>query len=121
MKVVRNAKSIETRNNQARSEAVKAAIERLDQLATEQDLPLDVIEAIRTQHRDRLKHADERPARESAVRNHAELHDEVERLLIIAERTRINDLFREGKLKDEARRRIERELDMREAHLSNQR
>ena len=106
---------------QARSEAVKAAIERLDQLATEQDLPLDVIEAIRLQHRDRLKHADERPARESAVRNHAELHDEVERLLIIAERTRINDLFREGKLKDEARRRIERELDMREAHLSNQR
>jgi NhaP-type Na+/H+ or K+/H+ antiporter len=42
------------------------------------------------------------------------------RLLIAAERTRINDLYRSGKLKDEARRRIERELDLREAHLSNQ-
>jgi hypothetical protein len=32
----------------------------------------------------------------------------------------INDLFRSGKLKDEARREIERELDLREAHLINQ-
>jgi len=39
--------------------------------------------------------------------------------LIDAERTRINDLFRSGKLKDEARRRIERELDLREAELPN--
>jgi hypothetical protein len=41
--------------------------------------------------------------------------------LIVAERQLINDLFRDGKLKDEARRRIERELDLREAHLANQR
>ena len=32
----------------------------------------------------------------------------------------INDLFRSGKLKDEARRGIERELVLREAHLINQ-
>ena len=107
--------------NQARAAAVKAAIERFDQLAAEQNLPLDVIEAIRTQHRDRLKHMDDRPPIETKARTHSELHDAVERQLISAERTRINDLFREGKLKDEARRRIERELDMREAHLSNQR
>ena len=52
-----------------------------------------------------------------AHKRHGELHDEVERLLITAERQRINELFRDGKLNDEARRRIERELDMREAHL----
>jgi hypothetical protein len=40
-------------------------------------------------------------------------------LLIEAERTRVNELFRSGKLTDEARRRIERELDLREAHLAN--
>ena len=51
----------------------------------------------------------------------AKAHDEIERLLIDAERQRINELFRSGKLKDEARRRIERELDLREAQLSNQR
>ena len=50
-------------------------------------------------------------------KKHGELHDEVERLLIATERQRINDLFRSGKLNDEARRRIERELDFREANL----
>jgi hypothetical protein len=49
------------------------------------------------------------------------LHDEIELLLIDAERQGINELFRSGKLHDEARRRIERELDLREASLANQR
>jgi monovalent cation/hydrogen antiporter len=103
----------------ARSEAVQAASERLDQLAAKRELAPDVIEAVRAQHRDRLKHLEDRS--DDEVKNHSDLHDEVEHLLITAERTRINDLFRSGKLKDEARRRIERELDLREAHLSNQR
>jgi monovalent cation/hydrogen antiporter len=107
--------------HKARSEAVQAAIERLGQLAAERNLSPDVIEAARAQHRDRLKHTENRSDSHDAMRRHGELHDEVERLLIAAERTRINDLFRSGKLKDEARRRIERELDLREAHLSNQR
>jgi CPA1 family monovalent cation:H+ antiporter len=47
--------------------------------------------------------------------------DEIELLLLEAERQKINELFRSGKLKDEARRRIERELNVREAHLTNQR
>ena len=42
-------------------------------------------------------------------------------MLFRSERQSVNDLFRGGKLKDEARRRIERELDLREAHLANQR
>jgi NhaP-type Na+/H+ and K+/H+ antiporter len=92
----------------ARSEAVEAAIERLDQLAAERNLLPDVIEAVRAQHQDRLKHIENRIDGDDAIRKHGELHDEVERLLIAAERTRINDLFRSGKLKDEARR-IERE------------
>ena len=100
---------------------MEAAIERLDQLAAERDLSPDVIEAVRAQHRDRLKHIVNRGDGDDAVRKHGELHDEVERLLIAAERTRINELFRSGNLRDEARRRIERELDLREAHLSNQR
>jgi monovalent cation/hydrogen antiporter len=104
---------------QARSEAVQAAIEQLQQLAAERNLSTDVIEAVRTQHRDRLVHFKDRG--DGDHKRHGDLHDEVERLLIAAERTRINDLFRSGKLKDEARRRIERELDLREAHLSSQR
>ena len=45
----------------------------------------------------------------------------IELLLITAERQQINQLFRSGRLKDEGRRRIERDLDLREAHLANQR
>jgi monovalent cation/hydrogen antiporter len=105
----------------ARSEAVEAAIERLDHLAAERNLSPDVIEAARAQLRDRLKHTANQSDGDDAMARHGELHDEVERLLIAAERTRINDLFRSGELKDEARRRIERELDLRENHLSNQR
>jgi monovalent cation/hydrogen antiporter len=51
----------------------------------------------------------------------ARLHNEIERLLIAAERERANDLFCDNRLTDEARRRIERELDLRETYLDNQR
>jgi len=103
---------------QARSEAVRAAAGRLDQLATEQNLAADVVHAIRAQHEDRLKHVDEND--NDVVRGHGQFHDQIEHLLIEAERNRVNELFRSGKLTDEARRRIERELDLRAAHLANQ-
>ena len=46
--------------------------------------------------------------------------DEIELVLIAAERERINKLYRQGTLKDEARRRLERELDLREALVGHQ-
>lgn len=42
-------------------------------------------------------------------------------LLLAAERERINELYRQGTFKDEARRRLERELDLREANLAGHR
>jgi CPA1 family monovalent cation:H+ antiporter len=68
-----------------------------------------------------LKRIEGRGDGDEAIRKLGELHDELDRLLITAERTRIFDLYRSGELKDEARRRIERELDMREAHLFSSR
>jgi monovalent cation/hydrogen antiporter len=109
-----------TAERNARAEAVRAASERLQQLAAERNLSSDLVEIIRGQHRDRLKHVDHERHGSEAVREHGGLHDEVERLLIEAERARVNDLFRNGELTDEARRRVERELDLREAHLSSQ-
>ena len=106
---------------QARSEAVKAAIELLDQLAAERNLSPDVIEANPRSARGSTETRRQAEYWRWLSGKHGELHDEIELLLIAAERTRINELFRSGKLKDEARRRIERELDLREAHLSNQR
>jgi CPA1 family monovalent cation:H+ antiporter len=104
----------------ARRQAIAAAIERLDQLATERHLSESVVRPLRAHHRDRLKHIEHRSDGDDAHRKLSELHDEIELALIAAEREQINDLYQEGKLKDEARRGIERELDLREAQLLNQ-
>ena len=58
---------------------------------------------------------------DAAHKKLTELHCDTELLLIETERQHVNDLFRSGKLKDEARRRIERELDLREAQIANRR
>jgi hypothetical protein len=46
--------------------------------------------------------------------------DETELALLAAERDAVNDLYQDGKLKAEARRHIERELDLREARIYSQ-
>jgi monovalent cation/hydrogen antiporter len=102
----------------ARQQAIKAVMERLEQLKAERDLPDDIVTTLRTRHHERLRHAGRSSSAEEADRKYGELHDEIELLLIEAEREHINELFRVGKLKDEARRRIERELDLREAHFT---
>jgi CPA1 family monovalent cation:H+ antiporter len=102
----------------ARQQAIKAVMERLEQLKAERDLPDDIVTTLRTRHHERLRHAGRSSSAEEADRKYGELHDEIELLLIGAEREHINELFRVGKLKDEARRRIERELDLREAHFT---
>jgi Na+/H+ antiporter len=107
--------------HQARRQAIEAAIERLDQLTRDRQLSEDSVKPLRAHQHERLRHIENRSDGDDRHRKLTELHDEIELALIAAERQRINDLFRSGKLKDEARRRIERELDLREAHLANQR
>ena len=103
----------------ARQEAIAAACRRVESLANERNLPSELIAPIRAFHNDRLRQIERRIATEDSERQLSALRDDIELLLIAAERQRINELYREGKLKDEPRRRIERELDLREAHLSN--
>jgi monovalent cation/hydrogen antiporter len=106
--------------HKARRQAIEAAIERLDQLRTERHLSENAVRSLRAHQRDRLKHIEHRNDGDDGHGKLTQLHDEIELQLIAAERQQINDLFRSGKLKDEARRRIERELDLREAQLVNQ-
>ncbi len=103
----------------ARREAIKAVIERLNELKAERKLDDEVVQPLRSRHRDRLRHVEHQADGDEDHRKLTELHEEIELLLIEAERQSINNLFRDGKLKDEARRRIERELDLREASLNN--
>jgi len=105
----------------ARRQAVETAISRLDELARERNLPDEIVKPLRAHNRDQLRQIEERSADGDAHRRATDLRDEIEFELIAAERKLINDLYRAGKLKDEGRRRIEHELDLREADLSNQR
>ncbi len=103
----------------ARRQAIEAAMQRLDELVEVRKLTEDFIRPLRTRHRDRLKAVLHRSDGDAGHKRLIELHDEIEFMLIEAERQQINELYRGGKLKDEARRRIERELDLREAQLTN--
>ena len=101
----------------ARRRAAETAIERFDQLATERSLPDDIVKPLRAAQRARLLHVEMKGDGAEARSALANVHDEIEIQLIEAERQLINDLYYDGALKDEARRHIERELDLREARV----
>jgi len=103
----------------ARRQAIETAIKRLDELAAERGLPEDILRPLRARQHDRLKHIEHRSDGDDSHKRLVQGADELEFLLIAAERDLINDLYRRGELKDEARRRIERELDLRDAHLTS--
>jgi CPA1 family monovalent cation:H+ antiporter len=71
--------------------------------------------------REQLHHVEQRSDGDDGHRKLTELHEQIELELIAAERDRVNDLSQSGRLSDDARRRIERDLDLREASLANQR
>ena len=103
----------------ARREAITAAAQRLEALARERSLPESIVHPLRALHRERLRHFDTDPETGGPAGKAGSAYDAVELQLLEAERARINILYRGGSLKDEARRRLERELDLREAHLAN--
>ena len=103
----------------ARRRAIEAAAERLDQLAAQRGLPDEVVRQLRTKLADRLRHFAQAPGQGENQESRTAVADEIELALIATERERINELYRLGTLKDDARRRLERELDLREAELTD--
>jgi len=103
----------------ARRQAVEAAVARLEQLTRERKLTEDFVAPLRVSYRNRLRHLERRGDSDDGQRELTELHEQIELQLLAAERERVNELSRAGQLKDEARRRIERELDLRDAQLEN--
>jgi CPA1 family monovalent cation:H+ antiporter len=104
-----------------RRRAIEAAIERLDALAASRKLPASVVGPIRAHQRKRLEDVEHRKDGNEHHKKLAELGDELELSLIEAERELINNLYRAGELKDEGRRHIERDLDLRDTLLGNMR
>jgi CPA1 family monovalent cation:H+ antiporter len=100
----------------ARQQALEAARKRLETLASERELPDDVLELLRTRHQSRTQVL---PKDMADGLEHTRLGGTVKKQLIDAERDFIYELLRDGKITDEARRRIEYELDLEEAGLAN--
>jgi monovalent cation/hydrogen antiporter len=100
----------------ARREAIQAALLRLEQLSADRRMPEELVHSLRAQYASRLKHFDHRMGSDRTPSKRA---DELELQMITAERERINALHRAGRLKDEARRHIELELDLLVAMLTN--
>ena len=90
---------------------------RLDELAAERNLPVQIVEPLRAHHRERLRQLDYKIGADEQEQQLVRLSAELELLLIEAERKHVYALACGGQLKDDARRRIENELDLREAQL----
>jgi CPA1 family monovalent cation:H+ antiporter len=99
----------------ARHSAIDAVLRRLDELARERNLPEPLVDGLRSRHMARLNRAEALDKQEAS--EFVALHDEIEGLLIDTERQHIFGQLERGELIDEARRHIERELDLREAAL----
>ncbi len=102
----------------ARIVAIEVVIERVRSLSSENKIPQEVAERLLVHYTNRLELVENRSIEDEAHRERVRLTDDVELLLLGAERDAINDLYVAGRLKDEVRRRIERELDLREANLT---
>jgi monovalent cation/hydrogen antiporter len=103
----------------ARILAIEAVLEGVRALAAEGRIPPDVAERLTVHHTNRLELVENRSIGDEPHQERVKLTDEVELLLLTRERDVINDLYVEGRLKDETRRKIERELDLRETNLAS--
>jgi monovalent cation/hydrogen antiporter len=101
----------------ARREALDAALKSLDSITDDRELSDEVVKLLRARHETR---ANQLPDTLSPDRHDVSAAGTaLTRELIGAERKFIHALLRDGKITDETRRRIERDLDLEEASLSN--
>lgn len=98
----------------ARIEALNVEQGRVDKLAAGGEVPAEVLTILRARHDHRAGQVPTDTTSREAVTAAAEVRAE----LIAAEREYIYRLLQEGQITDEARRRIERELDLEEASLA---
>ena len=103
----------------ARRKAIEAAMRHLDALTAERSLPAEVVRRLQTRLGDRLTYVALKDSEDEMKRRTSAVYDDVEQSMLAAERDAVNELYRKGRLRDEPRRRMEREFDLRHAYLSN--
>jgi monovalent cation/hydrogen antiporter len=101
----------------ARREALGAALKSLDAITDDRELSDEVVKLLRARHETR---ADQLPdSLNPDAHDVSAAGTALTRELISAERKFIHVMLRDGKITDEIRRRIERDLDLEEASLAN--
>ena len=100
----------------ARQAALKDVTERLEKIIANCGLPDEAIAHLRTRNKSRLQVL---PDNLTDGVDHMRKTAKIKAELIKAERKFIYQLLRDGKITDEARRRIEYELDLEEASVAN--
>jgi CPA1 family monovalent cation:H+ antiporter len=106
----------------AKRRGVEAATDRLEAIAREQNLSEELLHPLREHQLEELEQVEGRQdVREGHAGKLAADRDAIALELLQAERDAINDLYRDGGLRDEARRRLERDLDLREEEILHQR
>ncbi len=101
----------------ARREALGAALKSLDSIAEDRELSGEIVGLLRARHEIRVSQLPDSldPEKHDVSATGTELTRE----LIVVERKFIHQLLRDGRITDETRRRIERDLDLEEASLAN--
>jgi len=102
----------------ARREALDVALKSLDAITDHRELSDEVVRLLRARHETRANQLPD--SLDPEARDISAAGAELTRELIAAERKFIHDLLRHGRITDETRRRIERDLDLEEASLANQ-
>jgi CPA1 family monovalent cation:H+ antiporter len=100
----------------ARQAALDDVTKRLEKVIDERELPDEVVDLLRTRNQSRSQIL---PNDMEDGLEHMRLSASVKKELIDAERDFIYELLRDGKITDDARRRIEYELDLEEASVAN--
>ena len=102
----------------ARRSIIEAARGALDNIIAERKLPEGLAKFLEARHETRMRALPD-PPREGDEHSPATKGAIVVREIIGIERTHLHRLLREGKITDETRRRIERDLDLEEAVVNN--
>jgi monovalent cation/hydrogen antiporter len=101
----------------ARRDALAAALTSLDAITDDREVSDDVVKLLRARHETRANQLPD--SLDPDAHDVSAAGTDLTRELIASERKFIHVLLRDGKITDEIRRRIERDLDLEEASLAN--
>ena len=108
----------EQRENEARLQAAEAALQRLDRAAADDEAPDTTVERLRTTYHEHAERAAaELEDNDVETEDSSEAYAELRQMTLEAERDAIVKLRREGKLSNDAARRLQHELDLAESRL----